>query len=271
LTRFDPFTYQTGLTHNIFEVGRGVSFIVGDNYELYYGSTIEDGVHVNGYSTFRYSFDWKNQYIGLSWNNRNRQATDISVSSKYIDYVFENKKWNKNILSYDSAVRDSSIIFYEKGFNNVNFKSINTKTKTFLILNGGGPVLQIEKDKIIRIDNSVEQKNQFGAAIFEHNNQLHMSGGYGFWTFKEYTTYFDTATNQWELCVFDSAPNLKPRWKPIFHKTKNNLYVLGGRASLVENQLIDAVIKDVFKIDSQTKSIGIWGLKPSSKSSILCV
>jgi hypothetical protein len=90
LTRFDPFTYQTGLTHNIFEVGRGISFIVGDNYELYYGSTIEDGVHVNGYSTFRYSFDWKNQYIGLSWNNRNRQATDISVSSKYIDYVFEN-------------------------------------------------------------------------------------------------------------------------------------------------------------------------------------
>jgi hypothetical protein len=133
----------------------------------------------------------------------------IHLLKNNIDYVFENKKWNKNILSYDSAVRDSSIIFYEKGFNNVNFKSINTKTKTFLILNGGGPVLQIEKDKIIRIDNSVEQKNQFGAAIFEHNNQLHMSGGYGFWTFKEYTTYFDTATNQWELCVFDSGPKFK--------------------------------------------------------------
>jgi hypothetical protein len=56
------------------------------------------------------------------------------------------------------------------------------------------------------------------------------------------------------------APNLKPRWKPIFHKTKNNLYVLGGRASLVENQLIDAVIKDVFKIDFQTKSIELFEL-----------
>ena len=184
----------------------------------------------------------------------------IHLLKNNIDYVFENKKWNKNILSYDSAVRDSTIIFYKKGFNNTNFKPINTETKTFLILNGGGPVLQIEKDKIIRIDNSVEQRNQFGAAIFEHNNQLHMSGGYGFWAFKEYTTYFDTATNQWELCVFDPAPNLKPRWKPIFHKTKNNLYVLGGRASLVENQLIDAVIKDVFKIDFQTKSIELFEL-----------
>jgi hypothetical protein len=82
-----------------------------------------------------------------------------------------------------------------------------------------------------------------------------MNGGYGFWAFKDYTTYFDTTTNQWELCVFDPAPNLKPRWKSIFHKTKNNLYVLGGRASLNENQRIDAAIKDVYKIDFQKKSI----------------
>jgi hypothetical protein len=182
----------------------------------------------------------------------------IHLLKNNIDYVFENKKWNKNILSYDSAVRDSAIIFYKKGFNNTNFKSINTETKTFLILNGGGPVLQIEKDKIIRIDNSVEQKNQFGAAIFEHNNQLHMYGGYGFWTFKNYTTYFDPTTNQWELCKFDPNPNLKPRWKSIFHKTENNLYVLGGRASLIENQRIDTAIKDVFKIDFQTKSIELF-------------
>jgi hypothetical protein len=182
----------------------------------------------------------------------------IHLLKNNIDYVFEDKMWNKNILSYTNSVRDSSIIFYEKGFNNVNFKSINTETKTFLILNGGGPVLQIEKDKIIRIDNSVEQKNQFGAAIFEHNNQLHMNSGYGFWAFKEYTTYFDTTTNQWELCVFDPAPNLKPRWKSIFHKTKINLYVLGGRASLNENQRIDAAIKDVYKIDFQKKSIELF-------------
>jgi hypothetical protein len=184
----------------------------------------------------------------------------VHLLKNNIDYVFENKKWNKNILSYDSTIRDSTIIFYKKGFNNINFKPINTETKTFLILNGGGPVLQIEKDKIIRIDNSVEQKNQFGAAVFEHNNQLHMNSGYGFWAFKEYTTYFDTATNQWELCVFDPAPNLKPRWKSIFHKTKINLYVLGGRASLNENQRIDAALKDVYKIDFQKKSIELFEL-----------
>ena len=182
----------------------------------------------------------------------------IHLLKNNIDYVFENKKWNKNVLSYEKSTRDSTIIFYKKGFNNTHFKPINTETKTFLILNGGGPVLQIEKDKINRVDNSVEQKNQFGAAIFEHNNQLHMNGGYGFWTFKDYTTYFDTATNQWELCIFDPVPKLKPRWKSIFHKTKNDLYVLGGRASLNENQRIDAAIKDVYKIDFQKKSVELF-------------
>ena len=184
----------------------------------------------------------------------------IHLLKNNIDYVFENKKWNKNILSYKSTVRDSSIIFYKKGFNNTNFKPINTETKTFLILNGGGPVLQIEKDKIIRIDNSVEQKNQFGAAIFEHNNQLHMNGGYGFWSFKDYTTFFDTSTGQWELCVFDPAPKFQPRWKSIFHKTKNDLYVLGGRSTLDENQRIDAATKDVFKIDFQKNSVELFEL-----------
>ena len=182
----------------------------------------------------------------------------IHLLKNNIDYVFENKKWNKNILSYATSTRDSSIVFYKKGFNNTKFKSVNTETNTFLILNGGGPVLQVEKDKIIRIDNSVVQNNQFGAAFFEHNNQLHMHGGYGLWKFKDYTTYFDPTTGQWELCIFDPLPNIKPRWKPIFHKTNNNLYVLGGRASLIENQRIDAAIKNVFKIDFQTKSVELF-------------
>ena len=60
----------------------------------------------------------------------------IHLLKNNIDYVFENKKWNKNILSYATSTRDSSIIFYKKGFNNVKFKSVNTETNTFLILNG---------------------------------------------------------------------------------------------------------------------------------------
>ena len=58
----------------------------------------------------------------------------IHLLKNNIDYVFENKKWNKNILSYTNSVRDSSIIFYKEGFNNTSLKSINTEVNTFLVL-----------------------------------------------------------------------------------------------------------------------------------------
>ena len=34
----------------------------------------------------------------------------IHLLKNNIDYIFENKKWNKNILSYKSKVRDSMFI-----------------------------------------------------------------------------------------------------------------------------------------------------------------
>ena len=94
----------------------------------------------------------------------------IHILKNNIDYVFENNEWRKNILDHNQSYRDSSVVFYAKRFDNISFKAINTDTQTFLVLNGGGPVLQVEKDKIFRIDNSVEQKNQIGAFVFQHNN-----------------------------------------------------------------------------------------------------
>ena len=100
------------------------------------------------------------------------------------DFLFHNGVWKKTKLQNTLSKRDSMILYHEKGFNNINFKIITDKNKTYFVLNGGGPVLQLEKDSLFRIDNSVEQRNQFGAATFKHDNKLFMYGGYGFWSFK---------------------------------------------------------------------------------------
>ena len=89
----------------------------------------------------------------------------IHVLNRSTDYVFEKGKWTKNKLKSKSSKRDSLILFHKKGFNNANFKVSRLK-KYLFGFNGGGPVLQLKNDSIIRIDNSVEQKNQFGAASF---------------------------------------------------------------------------------------------------------
>jgi hypothetical protein len=181
----------------------------------------------------------------------------IHLLKNNIDYVFENKKWVKKTLRFFPSKRDSLVVFLKKGFNNTNFKTINFPDKTYFVLNGGGPVLTFDNKSLIRIDNSVEQRNQFGAALFLHENKIFMYGGYGFWTYKDYLTYFDFSSNQWERHKFDPKNNFIPegRWKPIFHKTKDTLYVIGGKSSFSGNTLIDRGLKDVFIIDFVSNTI----------------
>jgi hypothetical protein len=179
----------------------------------------------------------------------------ISFLKNNIQYVYKKNKWIKNTLEYNSSIRDSSIIFFKKGFDNVQFKHIEINSVSHFILNGGGPVLKLNENKIERIDNSVEQRNQFGAAVFQHENQPHMYGGYGFWEWKGYITYYESSSNQWELCKFDAPLQPSPRWKPLFHKKNEFLYVLGGRSSFKESRNIDTVLKDFFKINLNTKKV----------------
>ena len=181
----------------------------------------------------------------------------IHLLKNNIDYVFENKTWVKKTLSFVQSKRDSLVIFFKQGFTNTTFKTVNFPDKTYIILNGGGPILKFDNKSLIRVDNSVEQKNQFGSALFSHQNQIFMYGGYGFWAYKDYLTYFDFSTNQWERHKFDSKNNFIPegRWKPLFHKTKDTLYVLGGKSSHSKNTLIDRDLKDAFIIDFVSNTI----------------
>ena len=197
------------------------------------------------------------------------KSTDnkIHVLNRSIDYVFEKGKWIKNKLKSRSSKRDSLILFHKKGFNNTNFKAINSKDNTYLLLDGGGPVLQLKNDSIIRIDNSVEQKNQFGAANFTYKNKMYMYGGYGMWSFKNYTTYYDFSSNQWELFITQSQKQPHSRWKPIFNLVGNKLYVLGGRSS--QNNMTDIILKDMFVIDMDLKTIKTLSEEVSPKIPLL--
>ena len=179
----------------------------------------------------------------------------IHLLKNDLDFVFEKGKWIKNKLKSRSSKRDSTILYYKKGFNNYNFKTISVKNKTYFVLSGGGPVLKLEGNNILRIDNSVDQKNQFGSAVFTYKNSLFMYGGYGFWTFKEYITYFDFSSNQWELFKVPSRNLPHPRWKPIYNLINDKLYVLGGRTNLLKSDMIDVVLKDLFVVDLQDKTI----------------
>ena len=193
----------------------------------------------------------------------------IHVLNRSADYIFEKGKWTKNKLKSKSSKRDSLILFHRKGFNNSNFKALNTENNTYLVLDGGGPILQLKNDSIIRIDNSVEQKNQFGSANFIYKNRIYMYGGYGFWSFKNYISYYDFSSNQWELFKTLSAKQPQSRWKPLFNLVGNKLYVLAGRSSHPENGMTDIILKDMFVIDMDLKTTKTLSNEVNPKTPLL--
>ena len=168
-------------------------------------------------------------------------------------YTLENK-WVKTVFKNILSKKDSAAIYSSSAFNNKTFSSIILNDYIHLVLNGGGFVLRLANDELKRIDNSVDQKNQISGAVFAHNGLLHLYGGYGFWKFKNYISYFDSSTGQWEYLITKSATKPTGRWKTIYQVIDNKLFVLGGRGSLKSKNSIDALLHDYFIYDFKSKT-----------------
>ena len=91
-----------------------------------------------------------------------------------------------------------------------------------------------------------------------------MYGGYGFWSFKDYITFFDKATGQWEILKTKSGYIPQPRWKAISHLKKDKLYVFGGRNTPKRSLNKDIVLNDIFYFDFIEKEfVSVGKLNPS--------
>lgn len=141
-----------------------------------------------------------------------------------------------------------------KTLNNQNYKALIDSLNTVLVLSGGGHVYSHSKQGLKRLDKSVEQQNQFDAAVFIYNKNIYMYGGYGFWSFKDYLTVFDKSTGQWEIMYLNSDYIPKGRWKPVYQILNDKLYVLGGRNNSEESGDMDTQLNDHFYFDFKTKT-----------------
>ncbi len=148
--------------------------------------------------------------------------------------------------------------------NHANFFTIINSNKLYIVSNGAGPVFIYRNNTFERIDNSSLHKNQFGGARFIYNNKIHIYGGYGFWSFKSFITFFDENISQWDLLYNDSKYTPEGRWKPIYNIINDKLYVLGGRSGAAGSTNQDESFSDVFYFDFIEKEfVSVGKLNPS--------
>ncbi len=124
---------------------------------------------------------------------------------------------------------------------------------TYLIHDGGGVVLEFRNDSIVRIDNSFLHRNQFNSTPFEHNNQMHLFGGYGLFTYKNIITKYNFDSKEWDELITESEENPTAREYADKLLIDNNLYVFGGQ-KINKKTKPSSVIKDntIWKLDLKT-------------------
>tara|TARA_X000000368_G_scaffold370573_1_gene319847 strand:- start:26109 stop:27494 length:1386 start_codon:yes stop_codon:yes gene_type:complete len=162
-------------------------------------------------------------------------------------------KWTFTSLERDTIKLGSNLIKSLGPFNNENFILFNNSEETKLVLCGGGHVLSLKGNFLSRIDDSVIQRNQHKASTFFYKGRLYMYGGYGFWTFKNYITYLDKQTGQWEIVLPKSKYIPPGRWRAIAHSFNDKMYILGGRYNPSESSQKDVPLNDHFYFDLKTQ------------------
>ena len=164
-----------------------------------------------------------------------------------VNGIFQYKSdWNYLPFNDNSFKKEISNL---NELNHANFFTKFINNELYIISNGAGPVFKLNQNSFKRIDNSTLHKNQFGGARFVYNDKIHIYGGYGFWSFKNFITFFDENIKQWDI-FYNSSNYLPPgRWKPIYNILDDKLYVLGGRSGSAGTINQDESFSDIFYFD----------------------
>ena len=82
---------------------------------------------------------------------------------------------------------------------NLNLELIRLSKKDYMIDQLGGYVFELDKNELIRIDNSYQHKMQLGSKLMVQNDTIFRHGGYGFWETRSLLTFYDFNSNEWEI------------------------------------------------------------------------
>jgi len=164
--------------------------------------------------------------------------------------IFElnNNSWDYFAFPSSSFKQEIKEIGVE--FSHKEYLSVSTSNDFYLVSVGAGPVFKKDGNQFIRIDNTSLHRNQVWGSFFVYNDKIHIYGGYGFWSFKDYITFYDPNIKQWDIVYNNSAYVPKGRGKAISLITSDDkLFVLGGTTISSQSAMYSVDNDDVFYFD----------------------
>jgi hypothetical protein len=125
----------------------------------------------------------------------------------------------------------------------------------FLTHNLGGNVLELRGNQLIRVDKSYEHKMQINSSVFIYDNRIFRFGGYGFWSARNFFTYFDLNSKEWEAYTPVQGEKIPPGLLDI------NTFKSGNNVTLFNGVTIDKL--DPLKFE---KNSAVWAFDLKTKT-----
>ena len=133
------------------------------------------------------------------------------------------------LLITGPKLHDTTIIKKPLNISTAHFKKYRSVIKdvSFMIDDGGGPIIKMADNDISLITNEPRQNNQFGAACFSFNNDIYLWGGRGLFATKNILTSYNFNAHKWQR-INTSGITISPRSHMIYTANNHQLWVYGG-------------------------------------------
>ena len=122
-----------------------------------------------------------------------------------------------------------------------------------LISERGGLLYRLEKDSLVRLDNSFQHRKQFQSNDFIFRDTLFRYGGYGFWRANNFFTYFDHSTKEWEYYPINSFTMPDQAYDGKHFVLDDTFYVVGGQTVDTQTGLAGDKSNTIWTFDFQNR------------------
>ena len=170
----------------------------------------------------------------FSQNNADNLVIGTSDSETVLgsDYPFFYVRNGDYILkkNYKNVLLDSFL--FDKRYPNKSIKLVFQNDAPVIVSLGGGMVWKIENNTFKRIDNSFDHKMTKQSTVFVHNDTIMKFGGYGYWSRRNFFTYYSEVNKEWEFYPIYNKAHFPPGVSDVNSTYLNdNFYFSGGHKS----------------------------------------
>ena len=181
-------------------------------------------------------------YVG-KYNEISHTSLDSANNAIFVFFKDYYKKIDLETFEIDSVK-----IVVSPQFGSIGAKPVLVNSNYYFVHTQGGIVYKLQNDTIKRIDNSFNHKMQINSNIFVYDDKIVRYGGYGFWSARNFFTYFDNDLLEWEtISPVNSIEVPKGTFDGLYLLDKDDAYIFNGKSIDDSNKTEMYFNKEVWK------------------------